>query len=212
MENIRILCIDDEEEILSAMKAILDSQGWQGDYAQDLNAGLNRIDRNKPDIIIIDYHLPMIDGISGTRILRRRLPDVPILVFTIEDSQMVADQFLEAGASDFAIKPLHAPDLIARIRLHIRLLRHKNEQTGNVYVEKSISTITLSLISDYMAGQDSCTVDEIASGTGLAYQTVYRYIQYMQENGIVSMEQSYGKIGRPKRRFCLIGRKGEQNT
>jgi len=202
MEKIRILCIDDEEEIRAAMKAIFDSQGWSGDFAQDVEEGIAIVKRSAPDIIIMDYHMPKIDGVTGTSMLRKLLPEVPIIIFTIEDNQEVADRFLEVGASDFAIKPLRAPDIIARIRLHIRMLKKKPE-SESFYVEKGISTATLELIRSYMAGAGEVTVEEIASGTGLAYQTVYRYIQYMQEKDIVTAAQSYGKIGRPKRRFEL---------
>lgn len=202
MENIRILCIDDEEAIRAAMKAIFDSQGWTGDFAQDIEEALSVIDISTPDIIIMDYHMPKIDGITGTGMLRARLPKVPIIIFTIEDDQAVADRFLEVGATDFAIKPLRAPDIIARIRLHIRML-DKKSGTENYYVEKGISSGTLELINLFMAKAGEVTVEEIASGTGLAYQTVCRYIQYMQEQNIVTAAQSYGKIGRPKRRFRL---------
>lgn len=206
MENIRILCIDDEEEIRLAMKAVFQSQGWIGDFACDVEQGLECVERTKPDIIIMDYHMPKIDGVTGTGMLRKKLPDTPIIIFTIEDDQSVADRFLAAGASDFAIKPLRAPDIIARIRLHIRMLNagvQEDRGPEDIYVEKGISRSTLSLINDFMNQRGELTVEDIAEGTGLAYQTVYRYIQYMQDKGTVSAAQSYGKVGRPKRRFCL---------
>ena len=204
-ENIRILCIDDEEEIRAAMKAVFDSQGWAGDFAQEVEEGLKIAEHTKPDIVIMDYHMPKIDGITGTKMLRKLMPETPIIIFTIEDNQEIADKFLEAGASDFAIKPLRAPDIIARIRLHIRMIRKEPEGAKNnwYYVEKGISAMTMELITDFMKKNDDVTVEEIAEGTGLAYQTVYRYIQYMSEKGTVISEQSYGKIGRPKRRFSL---------
>ena len=204
MENIRILCVDDEEEIRCALKAVFTSQGWTGDFARDVEEALTLSDLRRPDIIIMDYHLPKIDGITGTRLFRRRYPEVPILVFTIADDQETADRFLAAGASDFAIKPLRAPDIIARIRLHIRMLDHRQGQEG-LFVEKGISTATLGLITDFLCTVEEATVEEISTGTGLAYQTVYRYIQYLQENGTVITSQSYGKVGRPKRRFRLRG-------
>lgn len=210
MDQIRILCIDDEEEIRAAMQAVFESQGWVGDFAQDVEEGMRKIEQCTPDIIIMDYHMPKIDGITGTGMLRKRLPGTPIIIFTIEDNQSVADRFLEAGATDFAIKPLRAPDIIARIRLHIQMLDRKTEKEGiqnsYYYVEKGISDTTLSLILDYMQTADDSTVEEIASGTGLAYQTVYRYIQYLSEKGTVTAAQSYGKVGRPKRRFRLTGK------
>ena len=66
------------------------------------------------------YHLPQVSGIRGVEMIRELDPDVPIIVFTIDESQEVAEQFMQAGASDFALKPIKAPDIISRIRLHIR--------------------------------------------------------------------------------------------
>ena len=59
--------------------------------------------------------------------LRALSHTVPIIVFTIDESQEVADQFLQAGASDFALKPIKAPDIISRIKLHLRLLEREHQ-------------------------------------------------------------------------------------
>ena len=69
--------------------------------------------------------------------LRALSHTVPIIVFTIDESQEVADQFLQAGASDFALKPIKAPDIISRIKLHLRLLERehpkKKSSRGSVF-------------------------------------------------------------------------------
>ena len=62
--------------------------------------------------------------------LRALSHTVPIIVFTIDESQEVADQFLQAGASDFALKPIKAPDIISRIKLHLRPFRTRASKTG----------------------------------------------------------------------------------
>jgi len=198
-----ILCIDDEDEIRQAMKAVIEGQGWKGAFAAGIEEAFAVIESQTPDVIILDYHLPKIDGITGTAMLRERLPRVPIIIFTIEDSQEVADRFIEAGASDFAVKPLRAPDIVSRIKVHLRASEGNRIEFESVYTDKGISSITLSLINEYLAKKDEATVEEIADGTGLAYQTVYRYIQFMLDRDMVEMAQSYGKIGRPKRRFTL---------
>ena len=78
--------------------------------AADVEEGLALFRKHQPDIVLIDYHLPRINGIEGVRMLRRLSPTVPILVFTIDENQEVANRFLEAGATDFALKPIKAPD------------------------------------------------------------------------------------------------------
>jgi len=135
--------------------------------------------------------------------------EVPIIVFTIDESQEVANQFIEAGASDFALKPIKVPDIISRIRLHIRLME-SNRQLKKAHVEeppaatKGIGGATLELIEGaFQEAEEFLTVTAISERTGLAYQTVYRYLQHMMAQDRVEVSQSYGKVGRPKQKYRL---------
>ncbi len=180
-QQIKILSIDDEAEIRYALGAIFDFEHWNAVMAADVEEGLALFRKHQPDIVLIDYHLPRINGIEGVRMLRRLSPTVPILVFTIDENQEVANRFLEAGATDFALKPIKAPDLISRIRLHIRLLESQQKVPSPEFI----------------------TADKIAEGTGLADQTTYRYLQYMASESIVEVNSTYGKVGRPKQGYRL---------
>ena len=135
----------------------------------------------RPDLVLMDYHLPKINGVKGVEMLRREDPEVPLIVFTIEDNQRVADQFLDAGASDFVLKPV-----------------------------KGIGQGTLSLIEGYLRSvSEYQPVEAIAEGTGLAYQTTYRYLQYLVSVNRVEVSQHYGKVGRPKQRYRMIREAGD---
>lgn len=202
---LKILSIDDDPEIRYALKAVFDFQHWQSFIACDVEEGVDQFRRFKPDIILIDYHLPRINGLEGVKILRQLSPTVPIIVFTIDGDQTIADRFIEAGATDFALKPIKAPDIIARIRLHIRLLEQQGKLSKErMYLSKGIGTSTLLLIENCMQHNEAMTVDMIAEKTGLAYQTTYRYIQYLLSEGRIEASQSYGKVGRPKQSFKLV--------
>lgn len=218
-KKISILAIDDDKEILYSLQALFEYQGWNYITAVDIEQGLKAFWDNKPDIILIDYHLPKINGIEGVKMLRQFSPSVPIIVFTIDEAQEVADKFIEAGASDFALKPIKAPDLISRINLHIRLMKQENHVTyansqkeiinkiAEERTSKGIGTATLELMTKFMAeNNDYMVVEEIAKGTGLAYQTTYRYLQYMAQEKDVDVKVSYGKIGRPKQTYKLINK------
>ena len=140
--------------------------------------------------------------------LRELDADVPIIVFTIDESQDVANQFIEAGASDFALKPIKVPDLISRIKLHIRLMdstnRLKKQQEPTVSTTKGIGSATLELIVDaFQPPEEIFTVETISQRTGLAYQTAYRYLQHMVSQDRLEVCQSYGKVGRPKQKFRI---------
>lgn len=197
-----ILCIDDEEEICFALKALFRTQHWETITAYTVNSGLALFRQLHPTIVLIDYHMPGINGVEGVRMLRKLSSTVPIIVFTIDESQAVADAFLAAGASDFALKPIKAPDIVSRIKLHLQLLRQSSNAQNFAITNKGISQGTLELILEYMrSSQQPVTANDIASGTGLAYQTVYRYLQHMTQQNLVVMDSVYGKVGRPKQLY-----------
>lgn len=197
--KITILSIDDEENIRFALGELFRFQGWEACCAPTVEKGIERFRLHRPDIVLIDYHMPGINGVEGVRLLRKLSRTVPIIVFTIDESQEVADQFLQAGASDFALKPIKAPDIISRIKLHLRLL--EREQPAQP-LSKGLSEATLQLVLDSLKeGEDYMTVNEVAKSSGLAYQTVYRYLQYLIQNKKVEMVSIYGKVGRPRQLF-----------
>ena len=205
--EIKILLIDDEPEILYALRAVIETQGWTGLIAQNVKQALEIYKTDSPDIILIDYHMPHINGVEGVKLFRRQDPDIPIIVFTIDEDQGVADKFLEAGASDFATKPIKAPDIISRIRVHIRLMESKRTEKNDnwQYLVKGIGSSTMELIKDAMSGETQyLTVEEISERTGLAYQTTYRYLQHLTTLEKVDVKSSYGKKGRPKQSYRLI--------
>ncbi|MEG2930035.1 MAG: response regulator [Oscillospiraceae bacterium] len=207
---ITILSIDDEESIRFALGAVIESQGWNAIMASDAIQGVEMFKKVNPDLVLIDYHMPRINGIEGVKMLRKLSDTVPIIVFTIDENQDIANKFIEAGASDFATKPIKAPDIISRINLHIRLLQSNlakeraDAVTQSQQGVKGIGAATLDLIKDALLHfDDYVTVEEIAGYTGLAYQTTYRYLQHLSNEGTVDVKSTYGKVGRPKQGYKL---------
>lgn len=198
-ENITILSIDDDPQICFALTELFKFQGWQAISANDVKSGVEAFRRYRPDVVLIDYHMPGMSGIEGVKLLRSRSSSVPIIVFTIDESQTVADAFLAAGASDFALKPIKAPDIVSRIRLHLRMMeKSRPEHT----LSKGISGGTLEVILNFLSAEtEYLTANQIAEGTGLAYQTVYRYLQHLVQEKQVERVDVYGKVGRPKQVF-----------
>ena len=202
-EPITILIVDDEKDICESLEELFRFQGWKAFSAGNVPAGVQSFREIRPDIVLMDYHMPGVSGIEGVLRIRRLSQEVPIIVLTIEESQEVADEFLDAGASDFALKPVKAPDIVSRIRMHIRMSRLEKElrQTS----VKGISGGTLGIIEQYFETTgEYCTVNEIANGTGLAYQTVARYLQHLVNENKVEMVSTYGKVGRPRQMYRAL--------
>lgn len=203
--ELKILAIDDDEEILYALRAVFQFQGWTGITATDVPTGVRQFQQKKPDLVLIDYHLPQVSGIRGVEMIRELDPDVPIIVFTIDESQEVADRFIAAGASDFALKPLKVPDIISRIRLHIRLLENQKKLKSQAGQVKGIDATTCALVLGVLErAEEPVTVEIIAAQTGLANQTIYRYLQNLIKQNKVEATQNYGKVGRPKQKYSLV--------
>lgn len=206
--EVTILTIDDDQEICFALEALFKFQGWKAISAQAMDKAVELFKNYRPDLVFIDYHMPKVNGVEGVRMLRKLSQTVPIIVFTIDESQEVADAFMEAGANDFVIKPVKVPDMVSRIRLHLRLLQQTQENVTDL--PKGMTHETLRLVMSFLGNVTQClTVNQIAQGTGLAYQTTYRYLQYMLQEKMVVAENVYGKIGRPKQLFCLRSSKDQ---
>ena len=199
-----VLCIDDDSQIRYALSQMCQSQGWRPLLAQSAEEGVALFDAERADIVLIDYHLPGANGVEGVRQLRRRSARMPIIVFTIDDDQSVADAFLQAGANDFALKPINALDLISRIKLHIRLMESERVNLYGESGRKGVSDATVNLILQALSGApEGMTVQDIAHSTGLATQTAYRYLQHLAGDKRVLAENVYGKVGRPKMVFRI---------
>ena len=207
MSKTKILCIDDERSIRFALSRLFSLQGWETLEAENSGQGVEIFERERPDLVLVDYHMPGENGVETVKRLRRISAAAPIIVFTIENSQQTADAFLEAGATDFATKPIKAPDIISRIRLHLRLLEKTKEtagQPGAFRSEKGMSEETMALLMQFMEEcGEAKTVEEIAEGVGLANPTTYRYLQYLVKEKKLAQQMDYGKVGRPKQRYRI---------
>ncbi len=106
------------------------------------------------------------------------------------------------------MKPIKAPDIISRINVHIRLKKSIEDSIrGFDDYTKGISQETLEIIQRYMDEEDNYySINNIAKATGLAYQTVHRYLQHMENEEIVEVSYKYGKVGRPQKRYKLRGK------
>ncbi|MCD4685742.1 MAG: response regulator transcription factor [Anaerolineae bacterium] len=115
----RILVIEDEERIASFLKRGLIYEGYRVDVAYDGPSGLSMARENPPDLVLLDWMLPGLDGIEVCRRLRKA-GDVPILMLTAKED--VADRVagLDAGADDYLVKPFDFDELLARMRALFR--------------------------------------------------------------------------------------------
>ncbi|MBN2501524.1 MAG: response regulator transcription factor [Anaerolineales bacterium] len=125
----RVLIIEDDEEILKFLRRGLAYDGYTVDTAIDGQEGLSLARENPPDLVVLDWMLPGMDGLEVCRRLRAGGP-VPILMLTARTSVNDRVQGLDAGADDYMVKPFNLDELLARIRA---LLRRTQPSRPKVY-------------------------------------------------------------------------------
>ncbi len=115
----KVLVIEDEENLLEAVKYNLDREGYSAITATDGEEGLECARDASPDLIILDVMLPKLDGLEVCRILRRET-NVPILMLTAKGEEVDRVVGLELGADDYVTKPFSMRELLARVRAMLR--------------------------------------------------------------------------------------------
>ena len=115
----RILVIEDDEKILHLLRRILVFEGYEVYTATEGKSGLALARERKPDLVILDWMLPGMDGLEvGLRL--RQTSNAPILMLTAKDRVEDRVEGLDAFADDYMVKPFAVGELLARIRAQLR--------------------------------------------------------------------------------------------
>ncbi len=115
----RILVLDDEPQILRALRVILREAGFEAIPAETAEEALDRASIRPPDAAIVDLVLPDGDGVEVTRQLRR-WSEMPIIVLSAVGDEAEKVRALEAGADDYVTKPFGPRELVARLQAALR--------------------------------------------------------------------------------------------
>src|SRR5205085_4875425 len=114
-----ILVVEDERELNTLIRRHLEDDGHRVAQAHDGPSALVIADQERPDLVILDWMLPGLDGLEVSRRLRRR-SIVPILMLTARSEEVDRVLGLEVGADDYLTKPFSIRELLARVRAIFR--------------------------------------------------------------------------------------------
>ncbi len=122
MAKPRILIVDDEKNIVEAVKYNLDKEGFRTLVAYDGTRALEVARKEVPDAILLDWMLPEVDGLEVCRLLKSdtRTQSIPIIMVTVKSEEADKVVGLEMGADDYITKPFSQRELVARLRAALR--------------------------------------------------------------------------------------------
>ena len=118
--RVRILVVDDEPAVRSAVMRALTLDGYEVAAAEDGPSALGAVQRERPELVVLDVLMPELDGIAVCRRLRGDGDRTPILLLTARDAVSDRVAGLDAGADDYLVKPFALEELLARVRALLR--------------------------------------------------------------------------------------------
>lgn len=116
----KILIIEDEIKVATALKHGLESEGFTADAAYNGENGFFMLNEQRYDLVILDLMLPGRDGLAILDAIRKKDLAIPVLILTARDTVEDRVQGLNCGADDYLVKPFAFPELLARIRAMLR--------------------------------------------------------------------------------------------
>lgn len=115
-----ILVVEDDKSLTQVLKDLLTDEGYSVRVAQDGTEALNAVKKIEPDLVILDLGLPNMSGESVCKEMKKKYPDLPVLILTARDSSSDIVQGLNLGADDYMTKPFDSDVFMARVRARLR--------------------------------------------------------------------------------------------
>jgi two-component system, CitB family, response regulator DctR len=220
MKEIRVLIVEDDPMVADINKKFTEAvPGFivAGTACNGRDA-LLMVEKEKPDLLILDVYMPDVDGVSVLSLLRKSEIPVDVIMVTAAGDTATVARIMRQGVIDYIVKPfkferykaalesyldfrkklsgkstLNQTDL--DVMLSVRTESHQ-ETPKNFHVQ------TMNAVIDFMlAHSEAFSADEVAAGTGVSRVTARRYLEYLVTQGRLQMLLDYVAIGRPIHRF-----------
>jgi len=117
MARVRVLHADDHAEFLARIRQLLEEEFELVPSASDGKELLDSVEREMPDVVLLDISMPQLNGFEISRILRNRTPDAKIIFLTLHAETAYVNKALELGASGYVLKSTAVSDLPVAIRI-----------------------------------------------------------------------------------------------
>ncbi|PWA06630.1 DNA-binding response regulator [Pueribacillus theae] len=138
----KILVVEDEKPIADILQFNLEKEGYQVSVAHDGEEALEKVEKDPPDLLLLDLMLPKKDGMEVCREVRKT-HYMPIIMLTAKDSEIDKVLGLELGADDYVTKPFSTRELIARVKANIRRHNRDDNQSETETKDLAIGSIVI---------------------------------------------------------------------
>jgi two-component system response regulator DctR len=222
MREFRVLIVEDDPMVADINKKFTEAvPGFAvAGIARNGRDALLLLEKEKPDLLILDVYMPEVDGVSVLSMLRKsEIPVDVIMVTAAGDTDTVA-RIMRQGVIDYIVKPFKFERYRAALESYLdfrKKLSHKStlnqadlDAMLSVKTEsqqdtpKNFHVQTMNSIVDFMLAQaEALSADEVAAGTGVSRVTARRYLEYLVTQGRSQMLLDYVAVGRPIHRFKL---------
>ena len=119
----KILVVDDEPEVRKLMEHFLTGKGFEVCVAENGRLGLATLETFKPDLVLLDMHMPELDGAGTLREVARRWPTLPVIMVTVNEDVETTSRLLQLGAADYVPKPFDLDYLEQAIGIQLSAAR-----------------------------------------------------------------------------------------
>lgn len=134
-DSLTVLVVEDDPAMASLVAMGLTYEGYEVLSAGDGLQGLRLFEERGPDLVVLDWMLPALDGITLCRMVRAQ-SEVPIIMITAKEAVEDRVTGLDTGADDYVVKPFHIDELVARVRARLR--RRHPQETGLSFADLSL--------------------------------------------------------------------------
>jgi two-component system, NtrC family, response regulator AtoC len=119
----KILVIDDEPDVRQLIEHFLTEKGFEVRIAENGRLGLAALDTFTPDVVLLDMHMPELDGVETLKRLADRAPALPVIMVTVNDDVETTSRLLQLGAADYVPKPFNLEYLEQAINIQLSVTR-----------------------------------------------------------------------------------------
>ena len=137
----KILVVEDEGDLQTYLKELLLDNGYSVQTSSDGVTALNQLKKSEPDLVILDLGLPNISGETVCMEIRKKYPNLPIIILTARDTANDVVQGLNLGADDYVTTPFESDILLARIQARLRKGQNLNSKLKIADLELNSKTL-----------------------------------------------------------------------